>query len=165
MVSFIRPLPNHWKPADFDLSSAAVGEPVRHIAKTVCLLESRCDDYADYLRAIFRDRSQGWRDAVDQWNSEECQHGEQVRLLGESADPMMLDAVREAAAEDPRIVKVLRALTVQQGPGEVMLACKLQFQNDLTTPVLVGAINEFEQRLQKRVPDIKWCFVEPDSAD
>lgn len=86
-------------------------------------------------------------------------------LLGESADPMLLDAVKQSAAEDPRIVKVLRALTVQQGPGEVMLACKLQFKTDLTTQTLVGAINEFEQRLQARVPDIKWCFVEPDSAD
>ncbi len=86
-------------------------------------------------------------------------------LLGESADPMLFEAVKEAAAEDPRIVKVLRALTVQQGPGEVMLACKLQFKDDLTTQALVGAINEFEQRLQTRVPDIRWCFVEPDNAD
>ncbi len=86
-------------------------------------------------------------------------------LLGESADPMLLDAVKASAAEDPRIVKVLRALTVQQGPGEVMFACKLQFKDDLTTQALVGAINEFEQRLQTRVPDIKWCFVEPDNAD
>jgi cation diffusion facilitator family transporter len=86
-------------------------------------------------------------------------------LLGESADPTLFEAVKQVAAEDPRIVKVLRALTVQQGPGEVMLACKLQFQDDLTTQTLVGAINEFEQRLQTRVPDIRWCFVEPDNVD
>ncbi|MBA3453354.1 MAG: cation diffusion facilitator family transporter [Deltaproteobacteria bacterium] len=86
-------------------------------------------------------------------------------LLGESADPALFEAIKETAAEDPRIVKVLRALTVQQGPGEVMLACKLQFKDDLTTQALVGSINEFEQRLQKRVPDIRWCFVEPDNAD
>ena len=86
-------------------------------------------------------------------------------LLGESADPTLFEAVKQAAAEDPRIVKVLRALTVQQGPGEVMLACKLQFLDDLTTQALVAAINEFEHRLQTRAPDIKWCFVEPDNAD
>jgi len=86
-------------------------------------------------------------------------------LLGESADPTLFEAIRLAASEDPRILKVLRALTVQQGPGEVMLACKLQFKDDLTTQDLVGSINEFEARLQARVPDIRWCFVEPDSAD
>lgn len=86
MASFIKPLPNHWKPSDFDLSKIAVGEPVLHISKTVCLLESRCDDYADYLRAIFRDRDQAWNAAIDQWNSEECQHGVVLRHLSEAAD-------------------------------------------------------------------------------
>jgi hypothetical protein len=86
MMSFIKPLPNHWKPSDFLLSDSALGEPVLHISKTVCLLESRCDDYADYLRAIFCDRDQIWNAAIDQWNSEECQHGELLRLLCQAVD-------------------------------------------------------------------------------
>ena len=49
-------------------------------------------------------------------------------------------------------MKVLRTLTVQQGPGEIVVALKLQFQPDLTTATLVAAINEFEQRLQARGP-------------
>lgn len=86
-------------------------------------------------------------------------------LLGESADPTLFQAMQEVAAQDDRIIKVLRALTVQQGPGEVMVACKLQIKDDLTTQVVVATINEFEQRLQARIPDVKWCFVEPDNAD
>lgn len=86
-------------------------------------------------------------------------------LLGESADPGMVAVVEACAAEDPRIVKVLRALTVQQGPGEIMVALKLQFANDLTTQTLVEAINAFEVRLQARSPEVRWCFVEPDDKD
>lgn len=86
-------------------------------------------------------------------------------LLGESADPMMLKEVEAAAAADPRITKVLRTLMIQQGPGEVMLACKLCFQADLTGKGMIDAINEFEARLQAKVPDVKWCFVEPDHSD
>lgn len=86
-------------------------------------------------------------------------------LLGEAADPTLLATVEQVAAEDVRIARVLRALAVQQGPGEVMLACKLQFKNDLTGDAMVTAINEFEQRLQTKVPEVKWCFVEPDHAD
>jgi len=86
MSSFIKPLPKHWKPTDFALSEVILGEPVQHIAKTVCLLESRCDDYADYLRAIFREREQKWNHAIDQWNSEECQHGELLRNLCQAVD-------------------------------------------------------------------------------
>jgi len=86
MPSFIKPLSKHWRPADFVLTGAVLREPVQHIAKTVCLLESRCDDYAGYLRAMFLDRDDRWNAAVDQWNSEECQHGELLRLLCRAAD-------------------------------------------------------------------------------
>jgi cation diffusion facilitator family transporter len=86
-------------------------------------------------------------------------------LLGEAADPGLVKVIEEVAAEDARIVKVLRALTVQQGPGEIMVACKLQFKDDLMAAVMVDAINEFEKRLQTRSPEVKWSFVEPDNAD
>jgi len=86
-------------------------------------------------------------------------------LLGEAADPGLVKVIEEVAAEDQRIVKVLRALTVQQGPGEIMVALKLQFRDDLTTNVLVEAINQFERKLQDRSPEVRWSFVEPDNAD
>ncbi len=86
-------------------------------------------------------------------------------LLGEASDPGLNDVIEACAAEDPRILKVLRALTVQQGPGEVMVALKLQFADNLTTQVIVEAINSFETRLQTRSTEVRWCFVEPDNAD
>lgn len=89
-MSFIKTHPRHWAVADFDFSGKgrpALSPALLHIAKTICLLESRCDDYADYLRAVFRERDQSWLDAVDRWNFEECQHGEVLRALCESVDP------------------------------------------------------------------------------
>jgi cation diffusion facilitator family transporter len=86
-------------------------------------------------------------------------------LLGEAADPFLLKCVDEVVAKDPRIEKVLHAIAVQQGPGEIMLALKLKFRDDMTTPQLVIAINEFEVKLQAHVPEVKWSFVEPDDAD
>jgi cation diffusion facilitator family transporter len=86
-------------------------------------------------------------------------------LLGEAADPTLLELVDQVADKDPRIEKVLRAIAVQQGPGEIMLALKLKFRDDMTTPQLVRAINEFEQQLQTHVPEVKWSFVEPDDSD
>jgi len=86
-------------------------------------------------------------------------------LLGEAADPALLGVIEKCAAEDPRIVKVLRTLTVQQGPGEIVVALKLKFRPDLTTATLVESINKFEARLQERAPEVRWSFVEPDDAD
>ncbi len=84
--TFIKPSPNHWKPEDFDLSNVSMDAELLHISKTICLLESRCDDYAKYLQAIFRDRNENWTSAIQQWNLEECQHGITLRAVCESQD-------------------------------------------------------------------------------
>ncbi|MEZ4389939.1 MAG: cation diffusion facilitator family transporter [Polyangiales bacterium] len=84
-------------------------------------------------------------------------------LLGERADPEVDAAVQAAAADDPRIQSVLRMISVQQGPGEVMLAVKLRLDEALTSSEVITVINEFERRVRGRVPDVKWQFVEPDT--
>lgn len=84
-------------------------------------------------------------------------------LVGESADPAVEKAARELADADPNIVKVLFLVTVQQGPGEVVVAMKLQMKPGLPTGgALCDVINGFEEQLRKRVPEAKWVFVEPD---
>ena len=85
-ATFIRSSPNHWKPDDFDLSNVNLGKSLLHITKTICLLESRCDDYAEYLQAILRDRSDAWTSAISRWNFEECQHGVTLRAVCEAGD-------------------------------------------------------------------------------
>jgi hypothetical protein len=85
-ATFIRSSLNHWKPDDFDLSGVRLTEPLLHITKTICLLESRCDDYAEYLQALFRDRTDDWTSAIIRWNFEECQHGVTLRNVCEAGD-------------------------------------------------------------------------------
>jgi cation diffusion facilitator family transporter len=83
-------------------------------------------------------------------------------LVGESADPEVEEHARVVVAEDPRLAQVLECITVQQGPGEVMVAIKIRFEPHLTADQVSHAINDFEQRLRERVRSVKWCFVEPD---
>jgi hypothetical protein len=85
-TTFIKASPNHWKPDDFHLSNISLGESLLHITKTICLLESRCDDYAEYLQALLRDRSDAWTSAISRWNFEECQHGVTLRAICEAGD-------------------------------------------------------------------------------
>lgn len=87
VATFISPSPNHWKPDDFDLSNVRLSGSLLHITKTICLLESRCDDYAEYLQAIFSDRNETWTSAISRWNFEECQHGVTLRAVCEAGDP------------------------------------------------------------------------------
>ncbi len=83
-------------------------------------------------------------------------------LVGEAADPVIkADAIAVAAAH-PKIDRVLNVITMQQGPGEVVVALKLLMVEGLTGREVVDAINEFEVTLQERRPEVRWCFVEPD---
>ena len=86
-------------------------------------------------------------------------------LVGEAADPALIKAAEELAAADPNVEKVVRILSVQQGPGEILVAMKLKFRSGLETNQLVDTINKFERALEARVPEVKWSFIEPDHTD
>jgi divalent metal cation (Fe/Co/Zn/Cd) transporter len=83
-------------------------------------------------------------------------------LVGESADPMLLDAVTRAAEKQPAIEQVVQILSTQQGPGEVMVAIKMKFKKGTDLETLIDTINAFELVLRKERPEAKWVFVEPD---
>ena len=86
-------------------------------------------------------------------------------LVGEAADPAIEQHVAAVAAADPNVERVIRVLTMQQGPGEVVVAAKLGFKAKLETTQLVEVINEFERNLKARAPEVRWSFIEPDNAD
>jgi cation diffusion facilitator family transporter len=84
-------------------------------------------------------------------------------LVGERADPTIEQQVREMAEADPYVQEILQLLTVQQGPGEIMVAMKVRFTSGLTSGGEVeGVINAFEDRLRAARPEARWCFIEPD---
>jgi cation diffusion facilitator family transporter len=84
-------------------------------------------------------------------------------LVGESADPSLVKVCEELAATDPNVERVLRVLTLQQGPGEIVVALKLEMRAGMLTAELVEAINSYERALKLRVPEVRWSFIEPDN--
>jgi cation diffusion facilitator family transporter len=86
-------------------------------------------------------------------------------LVGEAADPSLVKSFEELAELDPNVERVLNVLTLQQGPGEIVVAAKLKFRGGLETDALVEAINAFERALKAKVPEVRWSFIEPDNVD
>ncbi|MBS2026718.1 MAG: cation diffusion facilitator family transporter [Deltaproteobacteria bacterium] len=86
-------------------------------------------------------------------------------LLGERADPAIERAFREEAAADPELGPVLRVITVQQGPAQVMIAAKIFAKPGLDAAALAHAYNRLESRMRARCPEVKWQFLEPDVED
>jgi len=83
-------------------------------------------------------------------------------LVGERADAELEAVVRDVVASEPTMRSVWRIITVQQGPGEVILAMKVEFDHGLPARAITEVINRFEGKLRARRPDAKWIFVEPD---
>lgn len=83
-------------------------------------------------------------------------------LVGEAADPEIEAAAREIAKEHRHLKEVLQVITMQQGPGEVLVSLKVRFCSELTGDQICEVINEFEAALRKRCPEARWLFLEPD---
>jgi cation diffusion facilitator family transporter len=85
-------------------------------------------------------------------------------LVGRSADPEIQDAIDQIIAEQENIERVFNTITIQYGP-DTMLAAKIKMQDGLTIEAAVDNINALERELKERIPNLKWCFIEPDVVD
>jgi divalent metal cation (Fe/Co/Zn/Cd) transporter len=83
-------------------------------------------------------------------------------LLGEAAAPEIAEAAHATARELPELQSVLNVMTMQQGPGEVLVHVKLAFDPSLDIEAACRVINDFEARLRKARSEVRWVFVEPD---
>ena len=82
-------------------------------------------------------------------------------IIGRSAEPELTKLIDSIINKDNSIEKLLHTLTIQFGP-DIMLAAKLKMKTGLSIEETVKEINELEYEIQKRVPAVKWCFIEPD---
>ena len=86
-------------------------------------------------------------------------------LLGEAADPAVELTARDVAGETDGVEEILHVITIQQGPDEVLVALKIRVRDGLDTAGVVSVINAFEFSLKRRMPQVRWLFVEPDLED
>jgi len=85
-------------------------------------------------------------------------------LVGRSADPEIQDAIDAIIAQQENIERVFRTVTLQLGP-DTMLAAKIKIRSGVDIDTAVENINALERDLKRRIPNLKWCFIEPDVRD
>ncbi len=84
-------------------------------------------------------------------------------LIGETADPEVVEGVRRIAGEDGDVVSVGRPLTMHFGPEEILLNLDVRFRSGLASERLVAAVDRLEQRIRRRHPEIRRIFIEADA--
>jgi divalent metal cation (Fe/Co/Zn/Cd) transporter len=85
-------------------------------------------------------------------------------LVGRSADPDIQQAIDQIIEQHEAIEFCFNTITVQFGP-DTMLAAKIKVRSGQTIDQAVASINALERELKARVPNLKWCFIEPDVSD
>ncbi|GIF15880.1 cation efflux family protein [Actinoplanes teichomyceticus] len=85
-----------------------------------------------------------------------------VSLLGGRAVPRR---VHNQIAADLRSIPVVTAvptlLTMQMGPGDILVAARVDLADDVPGRQIEAASDEAERRLRERFPEIRYVFLDP----
>lgn len=83
-------------------------------------------------------------------------------LLGESADPVELERIRDAMVDDASVTAIIHMRTLHLGPEELLVAAKIAVAHDDTAGEVARAIDEAEARIRRAVPIARVIYLEPD---
>jgi divalent metal cation (Fe/Co/Zn/Cd) transporter len=83
-------------------------------------------------------------------------------LVGESALPEEVEAIRAALESSDGVLRVIHLRTVQSGPDELLVAAKIAVAHSATGAEIAQDIDDAEAKLRAAVPAAKYVFLEPD---
>ena len=83
-------------------------------------------------------------------------------LVGESALPEDVEAIRGALESSDGVLRVIHLRTVHVGPEELLVAAKIAVNPHATASVLADQINAAEAAVRAQVPHARYLFIEPD---
>jgi len=84
-------------------------------------------------------------------------------LVGESADPHLVDDVRRFAGDDPVVTGVGAVLTMHLGPEEVLLNLEVEFAAGTPAEEIHAAIHRIEEHITAHHPEVNRIFIEVES--
>lgn len=80
-------------------------------------------------------------------------------LIGEAAEPSVVDAIRRVVASDPSVVNEQRPLTVHLGPHKILVALVVDFAPELTQRDITRAMRQLESKIRDVAPDVRQIFI------
>lgn len=84
-------------------------------------------------------------------------------LIGESARPEIVKAIRVHAKQYPIVENVNEILTLHMGPDFILVNLSLDFSNTSFAEDVEKTISEIDEHLKKQFPEIKRIFIEAES--
>jgi cation diffusion facilitator family transporter len=82
-------------------------------------------------------------------------------LIGEKADPDIIDSVARTAESVKGVVAVNGVLAVHVAPHQIVIAMSLEFSDQLQTPQIEEKVAQLERDIHRKHPEILALFVKP----
>ena len=82
-------------------------------------------------------------------------------LIGESADPVVRATAFATITSHPEITGVKEILTMQLGPASVLVAARVQFEDDLNAKRVQLVCTDIEAEMRERMPELTQVFLDP----
>jgi len=82
-------------------------------------------------------------------------------LVGRAVPRRMHNRIADDLAAIPVVTAVPTLLTMQLGPGDILVAAKVDFDDEVSGADIEEASDEAERRLRARYPGIRYVFLDP----
>ncbi len=87
-------------------------------------------------------------------------------IIGEAASPKVIEGIRELALSSPAVQSINELRTMHMGPHDILLALSLDVHDNMSGGEIEKAVNDLEEVIRARYPDIRRIFIEiQDAAD
>src|SRR3954453_16249561 len=86
-------------------------------------------------------------------------------LIGQAASPVIEEQLRDEIAQLPHVEDVPFLLTSVIGPGQLVVAAKVDFTDDATANDIEQTADEAERRLVARHSGVRYVFLDPTTSD
>ena len=84
-------------------------------------------------------------------------------LIGESADPRVVQGIRAIARDLAGVRRVNEILTMHVGPEFILVNLSVEFEDEVTVPDLERLIAGLDQRIKEAFPRVRRVFIEAES--
>jgi cation diffusion facilitator family transporter len=81
-------------------------------------------------------------------------------LLGEAANPKVLQAIKQAIEGHPNVERVVELLTMHLAPKQILINAHVKLRPNLVTNDVVTSIEEVEERIKQAEPKVEMVFLE-----
>jgi len=84
-------------------------------------------------------------------------------LIGEGVTRRERKQLLEGIEAVDAVVEIIDLRTMHLGPDSVLVACEIDFENDLSTAEIEASVDDVEAAIRAVVPEAKRIYVEAES--